>query len=935
MATPACPIITNQFQAANGTTIDNSATGWSLDSSNLHTPHPSGFFFAVTSNRFTATNLGGVGIINSKVFSIAGYMSPQASVKITAEGKQDSLTEYVEFYYRLDGGPLVLVAHQKGNFGTLTFTSPVLKGNTIQLVIKIYDRDNGSGTKSNYYVERYDVFQTNGPCTPGNPTITVTPVATNGGVLTCTKTSTTLSATSSVSGVSYFWSGPGFSKTSTSATPSVSVPGTDTLIVTTATAWGTALITVTKDISSPINVTATNSNALTCSNTITTLTGTSGTAGATFAWSGPSSFSATGATATTGNPGLYTVKATHPTTGCTATASTTVVNNISKPAGVTASVDSVLTCKRTTVNLSATTSTPGVTYAWSTPEGNHYPPGTVAGLAVHTPGTYTVTVTDTSNGCTSTGQVTVLMDSSPPDSLRITPGNGVVTLNCITPTINLTASSSTPDVSYTWVAPDGTTSTGANIVATMAGVYNIYTANPANGCQANINVTVISNFIVPATPTITGNTPLTCTATQVNLIATGPDTSNFNWTGPGNFTSSNGLAIATVPGTYVLTATNTINGCSSTASATVLQNITAPGVRSTANPASGQITCAHPNVILTGSSTVTGVTFGWTGPNSYAASGAAATIAAPGIYTVTATDPSNGCVSTATGTVTRNINAPIGVTAGTSDVISCFTPSVFVTGSTTTPGATFSWTGPDGFTASTDNAEADEPGTYTLTVTNPANGCTTTATAVVEDNSTPPAGVTATNSGPLNCINTSAILTGSSTTADAIYTWVAPDNSLIQGASTSITVAGTYTLVATDPSNGCASTATTTVAQNTTGCAGSSAQSRSTLSGTGIVPGTDTTQALAGSTGFEYKAYPNPFSDRVFIEFKSPESSLVTVEIYNNIGVRQKILFNSNVNAHQSYKLELNKGDLSLGTYFCIIRSSGKIYSAKLILVSR
>ncbi|MES1250307.1 MAG: hypothetical protein ABUL46_06455, partial [Chitinophaga rupis] len=167
-ATPACPIITNQFQGANGTTVDTGVTGWSIDASALTAPHPTGYYFALKSNRFTATNLGGVGIVNSHVFSIAGYKSPQVSVKITAEGLQNS-TEYIQFYYKLDGGAPVLVAQQNGNFGTLTFTSPVLSGNNVQLIIKIYDYNNGSGQNSNYYIERYDVFQTSGPCTPGTP----------------------------------------------------------------------------------------------------------------------------------------------------------------------------------------------------------------------------------------------------------------------------------------------------------------------------------------------------------------------------------------------------------------------------------------------------------------------------------------------------------------------------------------------------------------------------------------------------------------------------------------------------------------------------------------------------------------------------------------------------------------------------------------------
>jgi hypothetical protein len=104
------------------------------------------------------------------------------------------------------------------------------------------------------------------------------------------------------------------------------------------------------------------------------------------------------------------------------------------------------------------------------------------------------------------------------------------------------------------------------------------------------------------------------------------------------------------------------------------------------------------------------------------------------------------------------------------------------------------------------------------------------------------------------------------------------------------------------------------------------------MSGVGAILGTSISRELTGAGGFQYKAYPNPFRDQAFIEFNSPVSSQVTVEIYNNLGIREKILFNSTVIASQSYKLELDKGDLSPGISFCIIRDNNKIYSIKLIL---
>jgi hypothetical protein len=336
-------------------------------------------------------------------------------------------------------------------------------------------------------------------------------------------------------------------------------------------------------------------------------------------------------------------------------------------------------------------------------------------------------------------------------------------------------------------------------------------------------------------------------------------------------------------------------------------------------------------VVLTSTSATPGVTYSWSGTGGYTAVGATATVIAPGTYTVSVTDPSNGCVTVLPGTVTKNITVPVGLSASTSDVISCFTPTIDLQGSSTTPGVTFNWAGPGGFTASTAIAETDRGGNYTLTVTNPANGCNaSTGTFVLADTASP-AGVIADNSGPLNCLNPSVKLVSTSSTPGVDYLWVTPDNNFISGATAIVTTAGLYTILVSDNSNGCSSQATTTVIQNTTGCPGSTAVTPGSSKGVSI----QNTATVDAATRFEYKTYPNPFSTMEYIEFKAPASSLVTVEIYNSYGSREKLLFNSMVTANQSYKLELNAAGLSSGTYFCIIRSNEKVYSSKLILVKK
>src|SRR6185369_13274223 len=81
------------------------------------------------------------------------------------------------------------------------------------------------------------------------------------------------------------------------------------------------------------------------------------------------------------------------------------------------------------------------------------------------------------------------------------------------------------------------------------------------------------------------------------------------------------------------------------------------------------------------------------------------------------------------------------VSAGDDAVLTCSIMSVQLHGSSTTPGATFSWSTLDGHIvsgANTATPTVDAAGTYHLAVTNPANGCFDTDDAVVTSNITPP-----------------------------------------------------------------------------------------------------------------------------------------------------------------------------------------------------
>jgi len=777
----------------------------------------------------------------------------------------------------------------------------------------------------------YTVTGTNAAGT-GSATVTVTAnnsapdLTATGATLVC-GTSATISASSSVAGAVFNWTGPnGFS--SALANPTVNNAGTYTVTVTNPTTGCTASqsVAVTTGSAAP---------AVFWLEDFTLPNGTTSDTGAT-AW-----------TAVTSGTGTYSVQNNEFKTsfsGQTLGVWTSGVIDISRQTNTTFSVD-----------LRSETASSGDFFENADYVSVYYKldggPAVLvyadsAGIGSSTTGTASVTVNSpVLNGHTL--QVIINTDNSDPteryyfDNVKLTGTpvlvNAVATaggkLTCTNAAVTLTGSTVASGATFSWTGPGEFTSTAQNPVAGTAGIYTLTVT--AGGCSATDTALVALDTVRPQALTTTAvpvSMQLTCTNSSVVFTA-GSSTPGvgYSWSGPSGPVSSSTVATATAVGVYTLTATNPANGCSASVSSTVTQNINAPGgVTTTADPATAQITCAHPSVSLTGGSTTPGVTFSWSGPSGFSANGAIATVTSPGIYTLTVTDPTNGCLTLLPGTVTKNQSVPIGLSASPSDVISCFSPSIDLQGSSTTPGVSFSWTGPNGFTANTAIAETDQPGPYTLLVTNPANGCTaSTGTTVLADTATP-TGVTASNNGPLNCITTSVTLTSSSTTDGVDFTWVTPDLKFIAGSTTAVTTPGTYTIRVTNDENGCSAQATTTVVSNTTGCAGTSAVAM----GAGVARVPALPDALFDSaTGFTYKAYPNPFRSTVSVEFVSPESAPVAVELYSPSGYKEQVLFNGRANAYQDYKITLGASGLSSGPHFCIIRTAQKIYSIKLLLV--
>ena len=164
-------------------------------------------------------------------------------------------------------------------------------------------------------------------------------------------------------------------------------------------------------------------------------------------------------------------------------------------------------------------------------------------------------------------------------------------------------------------------------------------------------------------------------------------------------------------------------------------------------------------------------------------------------------DPANAadCMEIVSGSAPASADAT--AAGGTID---CNDSSVQLNGSSSTAGAMFSWTGPEGFTSLDEDPIVTAPGIYVLTVSTTA-GCSATAEAEVGLDTDAP-GATATG-GTITCSEECVMLMGSSMTEGVTYAWSGPDGFTSDAQNVEVCVAGTYTLTVT-AANGCTSTDT-------------------------------------------------------------------------------------------------------------------------------
>ena len=433
-----------------------------------------------------------------------------------------------------------------------------------------------------------------------------------------------------------------------------------------------------------------------------------------------------------------------------------------------------------TAEVSSSGGTQPHTYLWS----NGAVTAELTGLA---PGSYSVTVTD-ARGCTDVSEVSIFEPTELVASAEVTATP--VCNGAATGAVSATATGGGSTYTYLW-SNGATTAVQENLTA---GTYSV-TVSDLRGCNDTRSVTITEPTALVAT--VVNHTNVSCSGGADGgaavAVTGGTGSYTYAWDNGG----TNGNLLNASAGVYAVTVTDGA-GCTTTETVT----ITEPSALTTVLTQDAEVTC---NGGIGGA--VTATVGGGTAPYTYAWSTGATTAGvtglAAGTYGLTLTD-ANGCTRPSSITLTEPpAMSPVLTTASVScNGASDGSASITVTGGSAP--YTYLWSND----ATTPTVSGLAAGTYGIIITD-ANGCTTTASATVEEPEVLSANATA--GADAGCEGESA---GAGTVQPAGgtgpygYTW---SNGATTATATGL-AAGTYTITVTD-AKACTATTSLTITE--------------------------------------------------------------------------------------------------------------------------
>jgi hypothetical protein len=454
------------------------------------------------------------------------------------------------------------------------------------------------------------------------------------------------------------------------------------------------------------------------------------------------------------------------------------------------------------------------------------------------PGTYTHVLINLTNGCFVSKTFTISSASGFPTYSISSPQN--FSMGCSTKSvvniylINGVTSPLGGILNYSLSTITNTAISQNHFTLTTSGNYTVTGKDFNTGCETKIPISITLNTLIPTFNLSIPTQILDCNLTQTILQAINTSSNNnYSWN-PGNILNPSILVLSTnitsntLIANYTLTVKDNYNYCETSTVIPIYQNLLPPNT--SIGTASGGLlaitTCTNSSIIIVNQSTTS--------------------IPSGGIF--------------------NNSLAVVGIL----------------------------WNGPPPQTpaSNTNTYIANVPGIYSLTAKDLNNGCVATKTINVLDNRVFPSVNNPIGPNPFcldvptQTIGIYPIITGNSTGFN--YYWSAPPLAsapAVTSPTLTTNMIGNYTVMVTDPSNGCQSTGTVSVIV----CIG--------------ITSTIKDQSI--------KIYPNPSHDKITLKHNLSIPHAV-LEIYNELGqlIEKQSVLNSSIDidlTHQKNGMYLFK----------------------------
>ncbi|MET0391615.1 MAG: choice-of-anchor L domain-containing protein [Chitinophagaceae bacterium] len=402
-------------------------------------------------------------------------------------------------------------------------------------------------------------------------------------------------------------------------------------------------------------------------------------------------------------------------------------------------------------------------------------------------GTYTATVTD-ANGCVKTQSATI----SNPAVL-----SGTATA-AGTGSVQVSVSGGTLPYSYSWKTSAGIeVGTTAELTGLAAGAYTV-TVTDSRGCTVTKTATVTSGCgLVLNTQVTDAVCPGTASGSAVLTVTGGSGTYTYSWSQSGTAVSTSKDLSNAAAGVYKIEVTDPSNGCRQGVFAEIKERVFTVEVSGSGEKCFGSANGSVHSQVTGGAAPLA---YSWKNSSGQQV-GTTADVGnlATGSYTVTVTDANNCSVSKTTGVGGAGA---LEVTLVKQD-ISCNGKGDGKT-DMTIHGGTFpyviQWSGPSGFSSTSEDLNNLAAGTYTVTVTD-ANQCISTITSGGSITIIEPGILTA--SAVQGTVRGSANLTVSGGTEPYTYVW---SNGISQQNPDNLLDGQTYSVAVTD-AHGCTANA--------------------------------------------------------------------------------------------------------------------------------